>query len=246
MSYPRPPIVEAIIELRLGGDIRRDWLYSTLKAGLSERYPAEPMKQNRLHFAAKVGEDGISTSSEQKLQTMFLKSAGGNQLLGCAPNTLSVHVLPPYPGWENLLDQAMEAASVLSAAMPGIAADAAIVRYLDRISLPPGSFDLSQFFTILPPKPEGMPPIVNAFNFSTQAYNPADGTTALLTFACIPPDQSGQEERQPIIIDLLTQYVGEPLPLADPRLASKLDALHAKHSVIFESSITDLTRDLFR
>lgn len=246
-SYPRPPIAEAIIELRFSEDIAKDRLFEGLKEALGEQYPGIPNRQNRVVISANMQGDEFSSSAESVPHVIFLKSADGKRLLGCVQSTLSIHVLPPYPGWISFLDQALEAIQVLPKFLQNANINSVAVRYIDRITLPIGAIQFSDYFTIIPPRPAGMPVMVHAFSYLTETVDPADNTTALLSLVSLPSDQSKNESGSTVIMDLLVQLSGSPLCcIADSKLQNLINSLHDRHHVIFEGSITDHTRSLFQ
>src|SRR5262245_52993167 len=88
--YPKPPIVEAVIELRYGVGEGADDLAS-LQTRLAQEYPVNPAPRYRLEVSTDIHEDQVSASAQKHLEVTMLRSADGARLLGTAPGLLSIH-----------------------------------------------------------------------------------------------------------------------------------------------------------
>lgn len=243
-NYPRPPIVEAVIELRFAADAPATRLLDCIRPSLGERYAGGERVQNRMEFSAEVGPHGASSSVSQRPHLTLLESTDGLRSIGCADQTLSVHVLAPYPGWENFIALAVEAVEVLPAELlePGFAALA--VRYIDRIALPAEEAPRpTDYFTVLARPTASMPGETNGFHLVTQSWDAASGTAAMLTIASMPPDEQG---RPLVLYDLNLLKLANPDPLPHHGWRDCVEHLHVRQRDIFEESITDRTRELFQ
>lgn len=239
--YPRAPIVEAVIDFRHDSDSSVDEVLRSLRTSLGTKYTGEPRKQNRFEISATVEGDAVKSTAETRPHMTFLRSADGLRLIGCAPRTLSIHVLAPYPGWERFLEQAQEAVHALPPHLLSANVTAVAVRYIDRIALPDGN--ASRFISIMPKRPGSMPAQLTAFHVVTQAEDPADGTTAMLTIASAHP---GPDGKTVMIYDLNVQRIGASLcRFDDSQWVPIVEALHKRQREIFEDSITDDMRKLF-
>jgi uncharacterized protein (TIGR04255 family) len=247
--YPKPPIVEALIEFRFEPRVHPAELATTLRAALGDTYDSgDTRTQDRIDAQVSVSpEGGVATAASRTPHAVFLQSATGHRLLGCSPGALSIHTLAPYPGWESFILQAREAV----AALPALVADGPVllisVRYIDRIELPREDASVfSDYIAVMPPRPGPMPSVLSACFYGTQARDAEDGTIAQLTIASAP-GASGVA----IQYDLLLQRGGSPPggPLCTFSYSSWgpiVDALHVRQREIFEASITDKTRGLFQ
>ena len=242
--YPNPPIVEAVIEFRFLSGMTREESIDILATALGEKYTGERKKQETLELSARIAAEGLETTTRQRLRSLFLQSSDGLRLLGCGNGFLSVHVLAPYPGWENFLDQARETISVL-ARQARSALAAVTVRYIDRILLPAGKpVSFSDYFTITPPRPVAMSHQLSGFHVVTETHDPENGTIALLRFASAAPDPQGH----PVVIyDLTVQRLGDPVcGLDENEWVPIVERLHEQQRELFEASITDQMRERFQ
>ena len=242
--YPKPPIVEAVVDLRFsegtGGDI-----LSTLSQRLGRQYSGEQKRQHRVEVSARIEEEAVATETRRIPHVTFLRSPDGLRLLGCGPDVLSVHVLAPYPGWESFIDQAKEAVGALYAGPHASATVATLtVRYIDRIELPDVGASFSDLLTVIPARPQGMPPQLAGLYVTMQTTDPGDGTTASLVVGSTPTDESN---RPALIYDLSVQRSGQPLSGLEGDEWSRIaEDLHRRQREIFEASITDAARELFQ
>jgi len=243
--YPNPPIVEAVIEFRFEPRGTATGLAKTLREALGDTYDADETRtQDRIEAQVSVADGGVAAAARRMPHLTFLQSASGHRLLGCAPGSLSVHTLAPYPGWESFIGQAKEAV----AALPGPLADAPVlsvsVRYIDRIELPANEdVGFADFVTVMPPRPSAMPNVLSGCYYATQATDPEDGTFAQLTVASSP----GTDGTAALMYDLVLRR--ESQPLCNFQLESWepiVEDLHTRQREIFEESITDRTRELFQ
>ena len=232
--YPRPPIVEAVIDFRFASEVQAASLIHALESTLREKY------------AGSVEKDYVATSARRNGHATFLQSSDGLRLLGCGNSMLSVHVLAPYSGWENFRDQAQEAIHLLPDGIRNESLASLSIRYINRFSLPKtAQMPINDYLVVMPPRPDGMPAQLSGFHMFTQTRDPEDGTIALLTMASAPPDA---KTGNPVIIyDLTVQRAGNPLcGLGNGEWIPIIEVLHRQHRDIFEASITDRMRELFQ
>jgi uncharacterized protein (TIGR04255 family) len=244
--YPNPPIVEAVIEFRVGSQMTGAELARSLRDKLAHTYDAAEMRaQDLVQAHVSVEGGGVAAASKRQPHFTFLQSASGHRLLGCGPGVLSVHTLAPYPGWESFLAQATEAVT----ALPGPLAETPVrtvgVRYIDRITLPDDEdVPLGEYITVLPPRPIHMPDALVGCHYVTQSSDPSDGTFAQLTVSSPPMTPDGKAY---LLYDLLLNRTGETLCTFEvDSWVPIVEGLHARLREIFEESITDRTRELFQ
>lgn len=242
--YPRPPIVEAVIDFRLSPAVLRGDLLEALKSALGSRYGGTDQDQDLIEVTAALRPGEISTSARRQAHVTFLRSVDGLRLIGCGDGMLSVHVLAPYPGWESFIEQAEEAITALPKAAANEPLRSVAVRYIDRISLPAEGLGFEDFLTIMPPRHHPMPAALVGFHVTTHSKDP-DETVATLTLASAPR-APGKDPA--VIFDLTLLRVGEPLCESFQTAAWRaiVDDLHVRQREIFEASITDRARSLFQ
>ncbi|HEX9507226.1 MAG TPA: TIGR04255 family protein [Myxococcales bacterium] len=241
--YAKPPIVEAVIEMRFDGG--RPWdqlLAARLQEAFKGTYPGEPRRTTRFEVQAKFEAESVSTATRAGFHKLLLPSKDGTQLVGVGDSILSMHVLAPYPGWEKFIAATED---VLSTYREIAAPEQVLVigiRYIDQIALPQDpNLAVSDYFPSVPARPRSMPAQLTAFHLVTEANDSTKGVVTLLTLASAPPTKEG---RPVVLYDLnLIQTFPNPLPLDSWK--PPLEKLHERQRDIFEESITDQTRELF-
>jgi uncharacterized protein (TIGR04255 family) len=241
--YPRPPIVEAIIDMRLAMPVDAERLIRALET--LPQYTGPHEVHDLFQFSARVEKEATSTSTTRTPHITFLRTKDGLRRIGCGIGILSVHVLAPYPGWESFREQALEAVErlPLDVRHPGL--NSIAVRYVDRIGFPLSPLaQYDEYLTLMPIKPAEMPSQLTGFHIATSSVDPVDSTAASLTLTSAPRDEQG---RPNLIYDLILQRSGSPLcSLEADDWIGIVDALHTRQRAIFEDSITEKMRELFQ
>src|SRR4051794_40990690 len=93
--YKRPPITEAVVEVRIASSIEQE-LLEKVKARLMEYYPLPP--QRRFDMQVEVGEQ--STKVRQSASGYRLTSADAAGVVLIGPSAISTSRLPPYEDWD--------------------------------------------------------------------------------------------------------------------------------------------------
>lgn len=238
--YPNPPIVEALIQLHFEAEISRDEMVGILGDALMSDYPGDRKQRNDIQI--KLRGNPQSGAAEGTVETrnsiMFLTSKTGAHLLGCGDSLLSINVLTPYPGWDSFVGRAQKALDHIPSSIQEMGFKEISVRYIDRIELPLGKIDLSQYFTILPNLPSAFPPHIDGLQYASQGFDPTENTFVTVMFAL----RGG--ERLSAILDVDTRHV-HPVAISNGDWLKVLENLHERQRDVFESSITQKTRELF-
>lgn len=243
--YPRPPIVEAVIELKFrGGASWVDGLGQRVRSRLGDRYPGQPRTSRQLEVQAEVTKSGVATSARTTAQAQLYPSADGRRLIGVGDGILTIHVLDPYPGWEEFRSRAQAAFEAYVSEVDPKAIETVGVRYIDRIALQwdsAGTVNFGDFFVWMPGRPETMPSVLEGFHVLVHSRDRDDGTVALLRMGSAP-----QQDGRPVVLydlNLVREFPGGS-PVSEWLAAA--EKLHTRQRDIFEESITDRTRELFK
>lgn len=106
--YPKPPIVEAVVEMTFPTE-RKDALLQALGTKLADRYPGERKQQEVFEMSAQVSPDSVAAAARRTPHITLLRSGDGTRLIGCGAKSMSIHQLTPYGGWGTFLEQIDEA-----------------------------------------------------------------------------------------------------------------------------------------
>lgn len=239
--YPRPPIVEAMVEFVFQEDVVSPSLYENLGEALKTQYPGPRDEQKVFEVSANLTPGEMSAKTEIKGSTIFLKASDSLRLIGCAARVLSIHVLRPYPGWESFEEQITQAVGALSDETRDRVLEKISVRYIDRFDLPASHDSIDTFLAMMPPCPTGLPGELAAFNVVTETAD-SDGTAALLIMA---GGANSETSAFRITYDLTLQRVAST-KLSDSEWLQIVRTLHVRQRAVFEASITDVARELFQ
>ena len=242
--YPRPPIQEALVELRFVDDGRWNWTWpGRFWEVVKSEYDGEPRTEQALSVSAHPQARTLTTRAVTGVGRVFLTRTGDpGLLLALAPSAMSVHVLRPYPGWSSFRPRVVAAIE----AHQQLQAEAQVarigVRYVNHIVLPGDNLDLADWFTSSPTLPEGVGPAMAALMSRVETIYD-DGARLAITLATVQHDKPGE---QAFLLDLdLSWNAPEPLPLTD-RVYDVIEHLHDREGTAFEAMITDATRERFR
>ena len=252
MSYPpydSPPIVEAVAEVVFANGELTPSALQQLALKLAADYPGEPQLKTQVSIVATLqpGVDGqqpaLTTQNAVAPQTLVLSSADGNQQLNLSVNRLSVHGLRPYPGWDRLRRALADGVHIYKKATGATQIARVAVRYIDRIALPKDEgLILEEYFITLARRPVAMGSALKGFSQSLHTFDTARNVHTVLHQASGPPTAAGA----PVILfdlNILSDFSGG---IDDDAWLKRLDELHTLQREIFEQSITDRTRALFR
>jgi len=242
-NYPRPPIVEAIVQFGFGQRVTRKRLEDGLRTPLRRSYPGPHKSQHHVEVNARVEPESVSASATRRLKVTFLGSANGLRLVGLADNVLSIHALAPYPGWDNLIANACDVVKATVAALGPVPLASIALRYIDRIALPGNPAELARYLRLQLGGGEELGAIAD-FSMQFRRVTAPNRDVTTLVVAATPPGADGMPA---IAIDLVaatSQF--QPCGLGDTDswlpIASRLH--HLQRST-FESIITDEMRGLF-
>lgn len=242
-TYPNPPIQEALVEFKFADDGRWNWTYPGRYWELvREEYDGSPRSEQTIAVNAQQRARAVSTRAIAGVGRVFLTRSTDAGLLGLAPDSCSVHVLRPYPGWSEFrprVERALEAYEQLDAE---ILISRIAVRYVNRIVIPGDQLNLAEWFTSSPTLPEGVSQSMTAL-MSRVETGYEDGARLAITLATVQHEKPGEHA---FLLDLDLSFVPEsPVPISTG-VYDIVESLHEREGSAFEAMITDATRELFQ
>jgi uncharacterized protein (TIGR04255 family) len=234
-SYPNPPILEAVVEFRFtaaAAKVVEQSLRERL-GGIYEHIDAQDFVEAQVAF----DKNSVSTSTRRVHHRTVMASSLRTRMLSCADDALGIHVLRPYPGWDNFLDQISEAIEALPESVRRGLVESIALRYLNQFALPGNSFAYEDFLKIVPPRAgNDMPTELLDHQSTTRAFDPQTKTTVEL--------RSGILSTPPTVgLDILVHRKLDR-PFCEWR--GELEGIHARERQIFEDCITDRAREIFQ
>ncbi|MYF20208.1 MAG: TIGR04255 family protein, partial [Synechococcus sp. SB0677_bin_5] len=154
--YGKPPIEEAVCELRFKSD--QDWDFTVpgrLYTKLENEYPGKPRDQKAVAIGLDIQEGSPPNMKyNEGLVGVQLLSKNQKRMVGVGPNRLTIHMLKPYQdpdieidGWEDFKSRIEVALNAYwDVAKPeGICRVG--IRYINKIIIPGQEADIKEYFS---------------------------------------------------------------------------------------------------
>jgi uncharacterized protein (TIGR04255 family) len=241
MTYPRAPITEAVMDIRVQA---RDGLTAeelrVLSKGTGEDFA---QVKERLHVATRITPGPLATSqmmSPTKVGFEF-RNAAGDKVVQAQLDGWSFSKLAPYESWEVFRDEGRELwTRYRELAQPKQISRMAL-RYINRLDLPLPFDDFKKFLRTVPEIAPDLPQALS--NFFLQAQIPQLDLEAMLVInmTMVPPPTATVAS---IVLDL-DLFRTTNLPNTEDELWSFFEQLRARKNQAFEACITDAMRERF-
>jgi uncharacterized protein (TIGR04255 family) len=248
VKYKNPPIEEAICQftfahpLPWGPDTPRQ-LFEKLR----ERYPAMPQQQQilqaNLTSGASPESPGLSLAPTERV---VFADAENLSRFSVGPQTMAVHRARPYIGFEeDMLPRIRES---VPSSIEFLQRDPLFtnvsVRYINRIQISDTEFDLTEYFeywnsaNLLPSSFDGT---VTGFFYRTAAKQTSSPLNLTLNFGSV----EAPKDTAAFVLDIdLVYNFDDPVPSNEA--IERVIKVKAVENSIFESLISDRTRELFK
>jgi uncharacterized protein (TIGR04255 family) len=237
--YPRAPIIEAIIELRFGGAFS-DKELARLRAHFKSSFPTI---EDRTNIKVEVGQSGVTTLESPAGFKMTATNAVDLVLVGV--DTFATVRLAPYERWEHFRAAAETNFSEFTEAVGRKVVSRIGVRFMNRLDVPLKEVDgssLNKFLKVGVSIPLDVSSVIEQFSFTFQGVERSTGAKLNINSGVMPP---ALIDHLSLLLDI-DVYWDSDIPGRIDKMFEKVEQLrHAKNSV-FEHSITDQARELFR
>ena len=209
-----------------------------------ERFPGRP--RNHASLQAGVQPTDVPQSAAiQVAQVMRVQfpTDDGNRFIGLAPNSVSVHLLPPYAGWDVFQEDVEFGLAAYQKLVPTLGVTRVGLRYINGIDLPlEDEFNYETYFVDPPQMPRDHPRLLRSVLTRLEGVYDDDHRIVLIrTFA-----MGAHQDRPSHILDLdVVWQADENAPGAVADVVQIVRDLKRRETEAFENSITDETRNLF-
>lgn len=237
LVYPRAPIVEAIIELRVVLEGVARSMESCLEqfADLQSEFP--DIKRREFIRLQQTGPDTVKAAQTVDATVM----SNGRQTVVIGPNVFGFSQLAPYSDWSTFREDARRYWNIFSERLHPVEILRVATRFVNRIELPAPVADIRDYFATGPMIGAGMPDLLAGFYMQLQLPQLDLGCMAILNEALLPP--TGPDSA----VFLLDIDVFEEGHFPDMNYPwQRLEEFRLRKNQIFESCITDSTRELFK
>lgn len=240
-QYKRPPITEAVIEIRLEqplttdmvnalhNRLKNDYVNSEQMAGIRVKLDV-PQRQ----IAVNQQDDGYKLTSEDRVDILMIN-----------PGSMSCSRLAPYEGWDAFRARAEDVWRKWKRITGYRKISRLGVRYINRIDIPTpenNRIKVEDYLSAYPAYPEPDIPEISTYTMQLSAPVENGAFILILNSGAKPSPLVGHIS---LILDL-DIVRAEDVPQKDDQILEMLDSMRDHKNRIFESCITDNARKLFQ
>ncbi|AFY81953.1 TIGR04255 family protein [Oscillatoria acuminata] len=237
--YSRSPITQAVIDLQieLSNDVTVEHL-SDLHLQVQADYP---QCQNLLVFQGQImGVTKVEETASQSLMGYGFFSRDRKQIVQARRDGFSFTRLAPYERWENFRDEAQRLWRIYRSLTTPNRLTRLSLRYINRLDLPLPFEDFKEYLRTVPEVSFDLPQALSGYFLQLQIPYPELTGILVLNQAIIPPPKA-EVVSVLVDIDLVRE---EDIPNDEIQLWELIEQYHAQSIQIFESCITDRSREL--
>jgi uncharacterized protein (TIGR04255 family) len=243
-SLARPPIREAIIEIR--SEPREFSLITDFKDQIAERFPrCKPFRLSSVAFALPDDSDEGAAGSRQI--GWRCESDDRSEVLLLRTDGFAIARLSDYPGWDGFLSRFCALWDPYQVCVQPVEVNRVNLRYVNDLRLPiRGAVDFSGYLTTLPRVPLGLPAACTDFVMQMTMPSGTDGMSVNVTQAS---DANGRTESEmPVVIDIdvFSDRLHSGEPRLSERLAGTLSEMREIKNRVFFGLITDRLADCYQ
>ena len=240
--YRRPPITEAVIEVRFAEAVEDRELRNVSHA-FASHYPGEQILLN-VEFGLSVGDLVRSPTAQMKAgqQSYRRSTLSEAELALAAPASLIISQLPDYPGWQAFFDRFKRDWSLWKREVGYRKIVRVGVRYINRLDIPADGPVVAheRYLNLSARSPDDLGPTTT---YAIQAtFQSAQVNGSIVINSGVVP--SPLEGRLSIMLDIDVSRENS-LPQKDEDLLLLLQDFREEKNRVFEACITDRARELF-
>jgi uncharacterized protein (TIGR04255 family) len=229
----RPPLREALVDIRLRETLPLNWLAKLENADFDGFANPQPMKQGAFKFEMPKDQPSRATVASEQLWGQRYDRNNGAEVLQMTRQGMTLSILKDYTKWEVLRDKARATWEKYIQISGPVGVSRLAVRYINGIDMPLGQ-DYDLYLTAAPKVPTELPQIVNNFIQRVEVPFEKEAATAIITQTLGNPTEVNKGIAI-LDIDVFSNY---HLEGASTEIWSVLDGLRVIANTIFFSSIT--------
>src|SRR5712691_11459143 len=237
----RPPITEALIDLRIASDpaITRERL-EAVGADIRSDYPRmEARHEMRAELRVQEGGTVVPSAEDLGFYGLIFKTDDQRRIAQFRRDGFTLNQLAPYTNAEILITEAMRLWALYRAAVEPSAIVRVAFRHINNLPLPYAQGDdFRRFLTAPPDVPDEAPQSVSSFLSRIVAHDGED--TVILTQKL----ESTPGRSDPVTLDIDVFRIGEFSPDGED-LAAVLQRLRELKNRVFFASLTEEAVELF-
>lgn len=240
-NYKKPPIVEAVIELRFAESLNQQHL-ETLALKKKSRFTVQKIEEIEFKISAQKDLAAQTEINSKLVGYKLIGSDDTSNLIQIKSNSISISRLPPYEGWPKLIESFKEYYSWYTnkkfKPLNRIG-----VRYINRIDIPMTTkgIELEDYFKVYPATPKTGFLDINSFGMQTVA---ALDNSKVLTINLHSANETPLINHASIVFDLDVAQV-QNMPLSEAKLFETLEQIRVIKDQHFENLLTPRCKKIF-
>jgi uncharacterized protein (TIGR04255 family) len=232
--YKRPPLLEAVCEIRFEPSQAWDW---TLPGLLYDKIRTDfPEKKLRNSVELSFGSQQAAQQFKGAVSQMQFLAQDGSRMVQVGPDVLSVHVTANYPGWELFLPMIVSVSGTYRQISAPRAINRIGLRYVNRLPIPAGPIEITDYLNFYPRIPETIQQAHGPFIVGV-LFDCNEGNDLLNV-------RVGNAAPTGIALDL-DYSSAKPGSVPLEAISDWCKTAHDKIEAMFEASITDNMRSRF-
>lgn len=241
--FPKPPIVEALLDIRASFVSLVD--PADLEAfhnAIREQYP---IKQDRVRWGGqiRVGEREVEQAVRRESQGFMFKSGDTRRVVQARQDGFTFNWLKPYSSWEAFRSEAQRHWQRYRGTFRPEAVTRLGLQYINRLELPLPFHDFRDFITTVPDVARGIPQGLGTFFMRLAIPHPTRTLLAIITETMEAPVEEGAKLPVLLDIDIVRQERFEP---DSDAIWDTFEQMREYKNEIFFASITDKAKEMFR
>ncbi|MBN9088084.1 MAG: TIGR04255 family protein [Reyranella sp.] len=247
-KYSKPPIVEAILQLRYGSALT-DAELNRLPKLLQGTYPKSKPEAD-IELAVEIGKDGPATATQAHPNTIDtgarLISSDDQRTVITRSRSILFAYQAPYPGWDQFLAEAREVFDTVREKLGYRQLASVGLRYTNRIDVPLGASQETVVpgdYMVLGPALPNIPifPTVRTYQLVADIDLRVDQLVARVQAATLEPALINHASLL-LDIDIMAQH---HVPQKINELWELVSRMRQAKNEIFEACVTEKARQLF-
>ncbi len=234
-KYINPPIIEALCEIHFSDAQTDPTIPGLFYEKIKKEYP-HTQSIPRINFEMQFSQDGINTSQNQQDPMMRFFNNEKSELLQIANNLITVNRLTPYVDYESFIESIKKAVIAYNDVAIPKDIERISLRYINHIIIPETVVDLEKYFTYIPKIEE----IYYKVQLTLELKPHFDNHSVFVKIASI----SGTIDYTKYLLDIY-----DSLKILNPFdiefIEQKIGESHENIERVFETAITEKTRNLF-
>lgn len=237
-QYKRPPITEAVIELRFDQPLPRTEVQKLL-----QRFKAEyAFSEDFVTYEVRVDPAARSAAFEEQSSGYKLSSQDRADVLLVTSVHMTCARLAPYVGWDAFRARAKEHWRVWKRVAGYRKISRIGVRFINRIDIPAAKgaeIEISDYLRVHPEVPALQH--MTSYTMQISGQLEEDDCRCVINSSLVPPPLV---DHVSVILDIDVSRTGDT-PQRDDEIWALIDRIRVHKNRIFEESVTDKARELF-